>query len=293
MVVFRFVISFILAVDLSLSAYCRAGEIRTHTLRSTNQARETSVRVLLPDQLEESVSYPVVYVLPVEAGTTTRWGDPVQQVLRNDLHNKHGAVCVFPSFADLPWYADHSTNPQLKQEAYLLEDVLPFVESSYPVITMRKGRLLVGFSKSGWGAWSLLLRHPDTFERAAAFDAPLMMDRSGRYGSGPIFGNEENFRAYHVADLLRQRQRTFQSEAPRLMFSGTGNFAGEHQRMKELLDDISFPHVQIPGPTREHSWGSGWLPEAFEWLLPVSSQPVSSQPVSGKPASDEHPASGH
>ena len=129
----------------------------------------------------------------MEAGEGTRWGDAFAEIKKHDLHNKHNAVCVFPTFADLPWYADHPENPQLQQEAYLLHDVLPLVEKHYPV---REERLLVGFSKSGWGAWSLLLRHPDLFHRAAAFDAPMMMDAPGKYGSGPIFGTVENFRNY-------------------------------------------------------------------------------------------------
>ena len=69
--------------------------------------------------------------------------------------------------------------------------VVPFVEKSYPVPAKCDSRLLLGFSKSGWGAWSLLLRHPDVFGRAAAWDAPLMMDRFGKYGTSPIFGSQK------------------------------------------------------------------------------------------------------
>ena len=39
----------------------------------------------------------------------------------------------------------------------------------------------------------MLLRHPDVFGKAAAWDAPLMLDRPGRYGSGDVFGTPENF----------------------------------------------------------------------------------------------------
>jgi hypothetical protein len=59
------------------------------------------------------------------------------------------------------------------------------------------GLLLLGFSKSGWGAlFSLLLRHPDVFGKAAAWDAPLVMDSPGRHGNGDIFGTPENFEKY-------------------------------------------------------------------------------------------------
>ena len=110
-------------------------------------------------------------------------------------------IFVFPTFSDLPWYADHPTNPAIRQEMYFMKVVVPFVEASYPA---SDERLLLGFSKSGWGAWALLLRHPDVFRRAAAWDAPLMMEQVGKYGTSGIFGTQKNFEQYRPADLLRE-----------------------------------------------------------------------------------------
>jgi hypothetical protein len=102
---------------------------------------------------------------------------------------------VAPTFSHLPWYADHPTDKEIRQETYLLRVVLPLVERTYPVQSQLEGRLLIGFSKSGFGAWTLLLRHPEVFGRAAAWDAPLMMDRLGKYGTDGVFGTPENFGA--------------------------------------------------------------------------------------------------
>ena len=139
-----------------------------------------------------------------------------------------------------------------------------------PVLRTREGRLLVGFSKSGWGAWSLLLRHPDVFDRAAAFDAPMMMDAPGKYGSGPIFGTTDNFRRYQISSLLEQRAAELRNEPSRLMLIGQGNFQSEHMQMKAHLETLQIPHTWIEGSVREHSWHSGWLPEAIELLTKVS-----------------------
>lgn len=245
-----------------------ASEPVVHELHSSRQVSATRVQVLLPDTLpkDDESRLRVVYVLPVEAGDGTRWGDALAEVQKHDLHNKHHVVCVFPTFADLPWYADHPENPQLQQEAYLLQDVLPLVETNHPVRNDREGRLLVGFSKSGWGAWSLLLRHPDIFHRAAAFDAPMMMDAPGKYGSGPIFGTVENFRKYQITTLLEQRATELQNEPSRLMLLGQGNFQAEHVQIKSFLNTRKIPNTWTKGTVREHSWQSGWLVEAFEWL---------------------------
>lgn len=245
-----------------------ASEPVVHELHSTRQAAITTVRVLLPDVLpgDDEPRLRIVYVLPVETGDGTRWGDALAEIQKYDLHNKHHIACVFPTFSDLPWYADHPKNSQLQQESYLLQDILPLVETNHPVRNDRDGRLLVGFSKSGWGAWSLLLRHPEIFHRAAAFDAPMMMDAPGKYGSGQIFGTIENFRKYQITGLLTEHAAELRNNPTRLMLIGQGNFQAEHEKIKEHLDLAMIPSKYTKGPVREHSWNSGWLQEAFEWL---------------------------
>jgi hypothetical protein len=146
-----------------------------------------------------------VYVLPVEARDGHHYGDGLLEARRHGLHNNFKAIFVAPTFSHLPWYADHPTDPEIRQESYLLEVVRPFVEANYLAKNGSDDRLLLGFMKSGWGAYSLLLRHPDTFARAAAWDSPLMKDRPGRYGSGNVFGTQENFEGYRVTRLLEGR----------------------------------------------------------------------------------------
>ncbi|HEY3787861.1 MAG TPA: alpha/beta hydrolase-fold protein [Urbifossiella sp.] len=67
---------------------------------------------------------------------------------------------------------------------------VPFIDKTYPVRAEAGGRLLLGFSKSGWGAYSLRMRHPDLFGKAAAWDAPLI---------------QENFDAYRSPNCSRAR----------------------------------------------------------------------------------------
>jgi S-formylglutathione hydrolase FrmB len=252
------------------SAWCHhpstLSPYKTHDLHSKWQADATVVRVLTPDNMKPGHKYRVLYVLPVESGPTTRWGDSIAEVLKYDLHNKHQLICVFPTFADLPWYANHPTNMQLKQETYLTLEVVPLIEDKYPVQADAAGRLLVGFSKSGWGAWSLLLRDPDFFGRAAAFDAPMMMDAPGKYGSGPIFGSVENFGGYQISQLLKHRATVLKKSETRLALFGKGNFQKEHVQVTHLLQTLQIPFHQDDSTLRDHSWHSGWLPAAVRWL---------------------------
>lgn len=239
--------------------------ILVHEVQSPWQAGTTHIRVLLPDSIDPAKRYPVAYVLPVEAGQGTRWGDGLREVQRAGLHNRYQVICVLPTFSHLPWYADHPTDATIRQESYLLKAVVPWVEEHYPARSSADGRWLVGFSKSGWGALSLLLRHEATFGKAAAWDAPLMMAAPGMYGSGPIFGTRPNFEGYQVSALLRGKHRSL-GPTERLAVLGYGNFREQHQQAHDLLKELEIPHLYRDGPQRPHHWNSGWLPEAFAWL---------------------------
>jgi hypothetical protein len=237
-----------------------------HVVESEFQHLPVEIRVLAPSRPEPGKKYPVIYVLPVEPLGETRWGDAGAEVKKLDLADRRGVIFVYPTFSRLPWYADHPTDPRQRHEAHFLKVVVPFVEKHYPAAAEPAGRLLLGFSKSGWGAFTLLLRRPDTFGRAAAFDAPLTMDWPSKYGSADLFATAENFTKYRVWRLLEERGPQL-GKAPRLAILGAGNFQKEHALTHQLLEKLTVPHRYRDGPVRKHAWGSGWLEEAVEFLL--------------------------
>jgi hypothetical protein len=237
---------------------------------------------LLPDRLEPGRRYPVIYVLPVEARDEHRYGHGLQEIGRQDLHNVQQAIFVAPTFSHLPWYADHPTDSRLRQETYFLNVVVPFVELRYPAQNEPAGRLLLGFSKSGYGAFSLLLRHPDVFGRAAAWDAPVNMARPDRFGMAEIYGTPENFEHYRIPQLLEQRAELLRAGGPagsdarlaspgRLILLGYGNFREHHRQVAAQLSRLQIPYHNEDGPQRAHQWSSGWVAPAVALLLGKSS----------------------
>ncbi len=78
------------------------------TVESDCQDRTTTIRVLLPGQLEEGRRYPVLYVLPVEAADGSPYGDGLREVKKLGLHERYGRICVQPTVSRLPLYADRS-----------------------------------------------------------------------------------------------------------------------------------------------------------------------------------------
>jgi len=272
----------------------------TYTIASPRQAKPTKLRILLPDAAEKSTGADkpvsknapsrVLYVLPVEAGEGNRYGDGLAEVRKLGLHNRYRLICVEPTFSALPWYADHPTDPNCRQESYLIRDVLPFVERTFHIPDDPNCRLLVGFSKSGWGAWSLLLRHPDIFAKAAAWDTPLVETSPAKYGMKDIFASQDNFEKYRITALLAAAAEAtaapgtnaapgapagtapaahatqFLGRPARLALHGYGNFRAQHQAVHELMTNLQIPHDYRDGPARKHHWSSGWLPDAVEFV---------------------------
>jgi len=222
--------------------------VHTHSVKSEYQSGSSTVEVLLPDGFDAARRYPVLYVLPVFAGDERTVGSSLAQLGGLDV------ICVRPVFNTTPWYAG-------QQEEHLLKAVLPFVESQYRT----SDRLLVGFSKSGWGAFSLLLRHPELFRRAAAFDAPLLHDRPDRWEMEPVFGTQENFERYRLTNVLKERAALFQNES-RFVLIGYDNFQEHVIGAHELMLSLGIRHEYIAGPRRAHRWDSGWLNEAVEGI---------------------------
>jgi predicted alpha/beta superfamily hydrolase len=253
-----------LASVLLLTTRGAGEDFRVHKIDSKHQAGPTEIRVLVPDRVEKERRYSTVYVLPVEPGSKTKFGNGLLEIKRLDLHNKHGLIFVQPTFFHLPWYVDHPTNPKIRQETYFLDVVIPFVEREYPVSKETRGRLLLGFSKSGWGAFSLLLRHPEQFGKAVAWDAPLNLKRP-QFGMADIVGDQETFEKYRVWNLLEQKAGRLGSEK-RLCLAGYANFAEHHQAIHERMTALKIPHEHRDEKKAKHTWDAGWLESAVQFL---------------------------
>jgi hypothetical protein len=235
----------------------------SHAVISPYQKGETKIHVLLPSEMSSGTS--VLYVLPVEPQDGQQCGDPVGELRKLDFQNQHRLICVKPTFSHAPWYADHPSDPGIRQETHFLQVVIPFVDQTYCQANDSPRRLLVGFSKSGWGACSLLLRHPDVFARAAVFDAPLGWQSPNRYGMGEVFETQSNFDQYCVPELL-QSSAAYLGNEPRLALYGYSDFRGHHQFLHYRLLHFGIAHEFADGPRRAHRWDSGWLPDAVEFL---------------------------
>jgi hypothetical protein len=237
---------------------------------SAYQEGENKIEVLTPTNLAPDKTYPVIYCLPVNAGTHGDWGHPLVEAARERLPDRFGAIFVCPAYHILPWYGDSVTNPLVRQSEYLRRVVIPFIEKTYPAAP--GARYLVGFSKSGLGALSLFLRQPGEFAGVAVFENWFGVpneEQWTKWGFAECYGTRANFDQYDPAPLLKRRATELAAGPARITVIGGGPGARIGvDSLVTLLSDQHIPHFEIRNPALSHRWDSGWLPLAVAALNP-------------------------
>ena len=246
-------------------------------LESPCQAGAQEIRVLTPDNYDPARKYRVVYVLPVEPGFTQQFGYGLGLMAEMNAHNKYDVILAQMAFEKEPWFGDHANNPKIRQATYLKDYVVPFIEGKYSTPGTPEGRLLFGFSKSGWGAFSLILMHPDFFGYAAVWDAPLLFDNF-HFGMQEVFGDRGQLDIFRP-DLLMPKQKAHFQKRCRLVLAGEkawgtmipapgggSHTAGAHA----LLDKEGVKHKYIDNLNVAHRWGKLWMEPTLQALMDLA-----------------------
>ncbi len=248
-----------------------------HTVSSRFQSGPREIRVLLPDDYAPGHRYPVLYVLPVEPEGEHVYGDGLSVLRELDVANRHGCILVQMGFSHTPWYADHATEPGVRPASHLEQVVVPFVEDHYATIQGKEGRLLIGFSKSGWGAFSLILHKPDFWGYAAAWDAPWLMP-TFHWDVSEAFGTVAQFDNHRPDRLVESRSEPFRA-ATRLVLGGEKDWgpvregppgASHTQGFHELLQQHSIRHVYRNDLCVKHTWNRGWVGPMVDELMTLA-----------------------
>jgi hypothetical protein len=242
----------------------------------------TTLRILEPTNPTPGEPQRFVFLLPVDPGVTglgSEFGDGLEQARILNLHNLYNAVLVAPSFHIEPWYGDHDGDPTRRLESFLVQHVAPFVDQ-FAAPGTTPDRWLVGFSKSGFGALSIIFRNPTAFTAAAAWDVPAQFTDMSVYLAEMTanYGTEANFDNYEIPTLVDQSSGPFLA-SNRLWISGDNSAWTSHmQTLHQQMLAEGIPHTWVEGATRAHHWNSGWLEIAIAGLDSVSA-PNNQPPV--------------
>jgi enterochelin esterase-like enzyme len=248
--------------------------VKIHTVKTEYQNSKQEIRVLLPKTYSKERQYRVLYVLPVETGFKKRYGYGLGVLKQMNAHNKYDIIIVQMGFEKEPWFGDHATDIKTRQASYLKEFVVPFIEKHYFTMGTAEGRLLFGFSKSGWGAFSLILTYPEFFGYAASWDAPMFFEEF-HYGMEQVYGTFGQLKVYRP-DILASKQKKHFQKKTRLVLTGekdwgrsiTAPNSGSHTvEMHKLLEKEGIKHVYDNSIKAPHRWSEQWMSLTLEALL--------------------------
>ena len=176
----------VLAIILNaVTATARCGEIDTATFDSETLDKPYPFSIYIPDEAPANgSSYPVVYLLHGSFGSATDWLEQGALEATADALIREGAIP--PTVVVMPgsqsWWLDGHNEAAATA---FLSDLIPHIESTYPVSQERSGRFVAGLSAGGYGATRFALMHPERFAAAAALSpatyVPLPPANSSAY----------------------------------------------------------------------------------------------------------------
>jgi hypothetical protein len=227
-----------------------------------------TVRILQPSNPAPGVAHNFLYVLPVEAGTNTIFGDGLQVIQSANLQNQYNLTVIEPSFSIQPWYADNPLDSNLQEDTFMATDLQPWVKANLSTSGTEQ-HWLIGFSKSGIGGQTLILRHPDKFTLAASWDFPADMSAYDQYSpsSQASYGTDANFQANYrlTAAFVAAHAAPFQANN-RIWIGGYGNYPQDISDYDALLTAKGIKHTTGTPTQLVHNWYSGWVPGAMAAL---------------------------
>ena len=209
-------------------------EIEAVAVPSQLLGHDVNVSVVIP-QGADSLRYPVAYMLHGIGGDNSSWleyGDIARTMQRLVDSGEIAPMVIVMPDGYLSYYSD-AADGSLPYESFFTTELMPWVESTLPVIidkatghTPAATTSIGGFSMGGFGALTLGLRHPDRFGAIAALSPSIRTDEQFT-SEGP----QEEFD--------KQWGRTFGAagKGTFLPLEGTTPFLGEQGKL-EVADEI-------------------------------------------------------
>lgn len=172
---------------------------------------------LFPDDYASSGRrYPVLYLLHGHTGNYRSWLDYAQ--LPPDAATRLDAIVVLVDGGNgfhVNWHGEEGPRPQRWEDA-LIRDLIPAVDKRWRTRSERSGRAIGGISMGGYGAITVVLRHPDTFIAAFSSAGALRFAerareeiRSGKddWNRPTLWSENENVPVL-IRGFATQRERT-------------------------------------------------------------------------------------
>jgi enterochelin esterase-like enzyme len=200
---------------VELPAGCTAsGEIIRAELPKPRRGYAYGYRVYLPPCFSTGSGsrYPVLYLVPGRSSSPDTWfaADLAKLVDKLILDR------TIPPFI-IVTTENIESDPMV---ATIYRELIPVVESQYPILDDRRYRAVAGGSLGGIAAYRLAFQYPDTFSSA------------GIFGAGAISGEEKRIDEWLAAMTAASRTRVFMDTGDEDIF-----MLDRARVMKSILDE--------------------------------------------------------
>jgi S-formylglutathione hydrolase FrmB len=167
------------------------GEIVRGELAQPSRGYTYSYRIYLPPcfSAQANFRYPVLYLIPGLGSGPDAWFASGLAEVADNLILSH----EIPPFIIVS--TESTGGDPLAETIY--NDLIPAVESQYPVMNDRRYRAVAGGSLGGIAAYRLAFQYPDTFASA------------GIFGMGAVSGEEKQIKSWLSAMNEENRVRVF------------------------------------------------------------------------------------
>ncbi len=163
------------------------------------------------------------------------------------------------------WYLDSPRIENSQYESHFIKELIPHIESTFPIIGNSEGRGISGHSMGGFGAISLLCRYPELFSVGAIHCASLRFmppeDHRGSFIEDLM--SDEELRAAFPDDFLNALLRSDLKLRITVGKDDNERIVRENRDLHALLSENNQPHYYEETPGGHEYAPHGW--EGVAW----------------------------
>lgn len=245
-------LSFLLGL-VSCIIYAKTDTISVYSKRMNKPIK---VVVIQPDNLIKGKKLPVVYLLHGHGGNHRAWlqSAPQLEAKANELN----MLMVMPDGSRNSWYMNSPINPAVQYEAFMINELVPYIDSAYPT---NLKRAITGLSMGGHGAFYLSFRNKGIFGAAGSICGgvdirPFPKNWELNQLLGEINEQPSNWEANTVINIAEILQP---GDLQIIFDCGYGDFflnvnRALHQKL--LQKKIPHDYTERPGAHNSAYWGS-------------------------------------